>query len=387
VRIVVLGYVVRGPLGGLAWHYLQYVLGLQKLGHDVAFIEDSGDDEWCCYDPLRGVTDSDPTYGLEWATRLFASVDLQSWAYFDSPTGGWHGPLADSAVAFCSTADAVLNISGSNVIRPWTALAPVRAFIDTDPVFTQVRNLTDPTREKRALDHNAFFTFGENFGTLATIPDDGHPWLPTRQPVVLDMWAPGSANAGTQLPYTTLMQWDSYDGVDYAGRHFGMKSESFGPYADLPSRVDVELAAALGSPSAPRDWLRDLGWKLEDPFDVAPDAWAFRDYVQSSRGEFSVAKHGYVEANSGWFSERSANYLASGRPVIVQDTGFEPHIRAGLGLLTFGSPEEAIEALCAVESDYEMHARAARAVAVEYFASDVVLGSLVSRLSMGKRDE
>ncbi len=126
-----LGYVVRGPLGGLAWHYLQYVLGLQKLGHDVVFIEDSGDDEWCCYDPQRGATNRDPTFGLGWATRLFESVAFRRWAYFDGLKGRWHGPLANSAVEFCTTADAVLNISGSNVIRPWTARVPVRAFVDT----------------------------------------------------------------------------------------------------------------------------------------------------------------------------------------------------------------------------------------------------------------
>ncbi len=142
----------------------------------------------------------------------------------------------------------------------------------------------------------------------------------------------------------------------------------------------MELAAAIGSPSAPRDRLRQLGWEVEDPLHVAPDAWAFRDYILLSRGEFSVAKHGDVETNSGWFSERSANYLASGRPAILQDTGFPEHIETGLGLMAFRSPDQAIEALHAVESDYGNHMNAARHIAAEYFASDVVLGSLLSRL-------
>ena len=183
LRIVVLGYIVRCPIGGMAWHYMQYAAGLAALGHDVWYIEDSGDDAWACYDPTRGVTGPDPTYGLRFASEALACVGLgDRWAYHDALAAEWHGPAADAAIAACADADLVINVSHANLLRPWLQHAPVRALIDTDPVFTQLRYLSDERRRDRALMHNAFFTFGENVGA-GSMPNDGIAWRPTRQPV------------------------------------------------------------------------------------------------------------------------------------------------------------------------------------------------------------
>lgn len=376
LRIVVLGYIVRGPLGGLAWHHLQYVLGLADLGHEVVFVEDS-DDYPSCYDPSRNIVDTDPRYGLGFAARAFERVGLaQRWAYYDAHTTRWLGPCADLVLQLCASADLVLNLSGVNPLRPWLLQVPARALVDTDPVFTQIRHLTDPAARAEALRHTAFCSFGAHGGGGA-IPDDGLPWQPTRQPIVLRAWpvTPGPA-AGR---WTTVMQWDSYAAREYGGVRYGMKGASFAPYLDLPRRSGQRFELALGSATAPRVLLRRHGWSVRNPLRPTRDPWSYQRYLQRSRAEFSVAKHGYVAARSGWFSERSAAYLASGRPVVVQDTGFRAWLRADMGILPFSSPDEALAAIEAVERDYAAQCRAARAVAEQYFDARQVLPALLAQ--------
>ena len=189
LRIVVLGYIVRGPLGGLVWHHLQYVLGLHRLGHDVYFVEDSDDYE-ACYDPATGAVGKDATYGLKFIQAACDSVDLgDRWAYFDAHTNRWLGPCAGTATTLFRTADLLLNLSGVNPLRDWTVKPPRRALIDTDPVFTQVRHLQSERAREVASAHNCFFSFAENFGKpFCSVPDDGFRWAPTRQPIVMDHW-------------------------------------------------------------------------------------------------------------------------------------------------------------------------------------------------------
>ena len=364
-------------MGGMAWHHLQYVTGLRDLGHDVYFVEDSDDTPFCCYDPTRGITDKDPTYGLQFAAQTFERMGLgDRWAYHDAHNSRWLGPLAERILSICKSADFLLNLSCANPIRPWLMEIPVRALIDTDPVFTQIRNLTDPARRALSSLHTVFFSFGENIGLRnCIIPNDGFPWRATRQPVVLDAWSvtPGPENG----KFTTVMQWDSYPASEYNGRRYGMKSESFGDYMDLPEGVGSIFELAMGSPSAPRDVLRSNGWTLCNPLEISRDPWTYQRYIQQSKGEFSVAKHGYVVSHSGWFSERSAVYLASGRPAVVQETGFSDWLPTGAGIIPFNTPEEALAGIEDINRRYEFHCRAARAVAEEYFDARKVLRRLV----------
>lgn len=377
LHIVVLGYVVRGPLGGMAWHHLNYVLGLARLGHSVLFVEDS-DDYASCYDPQRHVVDTDPTYGLRFAVAAFGRLGLhERWCYFDAHTNRWLGPAAPWAAGYCAGADMVLNVSGVNPLRPWTEAAPIRVFVDTDPGFTQVRNLTDPARRALCEAHNRHVTFGENIPAgRSEVPDDGIAWQPTRQPVVLDAWPTQPSREGGR--FTTVMQWESYPPRAYGGMTFGMKSQSFAPYMDLPRMLPThELEIALGGERAPRIELVRRGWSVVDSLEVTQDPWAYQAYIHGARGEWSVAKHGYVAAKTGWFSERSACFLASGKPVIVQDTGLSALLPTGQGLLTFSTADDAAEALNAVEAEYESHCFAARRLAESHFASDVVLPALL----------
>jgi Glycosyl transferases group 1 len=379
LRIVVLGYIVRGPLGGLVWHHLQYVLGLQLLGHDVLFVEDS-DDYPACYHPLLYQMTADPAYGLAFIRDAFEPCGLSGhWAYYDAHTQVWHGKPAEDTLAFLKTADCLLNLSGVNPLRAWFDPIPRRAFVDTDPVFTQIRHLTEPDAHSLAATHHTFFTFGENRGRPGcSMPEDGFPWQPTRQPVVLDLWSADEGNA--DAPWTTVMQWDSYRVRTYEGREFGMKSASFDPYRPLPTLVPETFELALGSENAPRAQLRAAGWRLCDPQSVAGTPGGYREYLRRSKGEWSVAKHGYVSSNCGWFSERSAAYLACGRPAIVQDTGFSRFFETGRGLFAFSTPEEAVEALGEASGDYARHCAAARETARRYFNASEVLTALLYRM-------
>ena len=205
LRIVVLGYLVRGPIGGMAWSDLHYLLGLRDLGHDVWFVEDS-DDYPSCYDPTRGDTGTDPSYGLAYAGRVLAGTGFgDRWAYHDAHESRWLGPCADRAVDLCAGADLVLNLGGINPLRPWLLEAPARALIDKDPGFTQARKVADPA-------HTAFFTFGEN---VRNLPDDGFPWRPTRHPIDLSSWPPAAPRPAAA--FTTVMQWENYPPVEHDG--------------------------------------------------------------------------------------------------------------------------------------------------------------------------
>jgi hypothetical protein len=379
LRILVLGYIVRGPMGGMTWHHLQYLLGLQALGHSVVYVEDSGDCDHSCYHPHSGMTGKDPTYGLQYAATVFQRSGFgDSWAYYDAHTKSWLGPRGSHAVAQANECDLLINLSCANPVRDWFRSIPLRILVDTDPAFTQIRHLTDPARKELALRHNAFFSFAENIGTpSASIPDDGFPWKPTRQPMVLDAWPVISPPA--QPHFSTVMQWESYRALEYAGRSYGVKCQSFADYVDLPRHAGQVFEIAMGSPSAPRKELRKQGWRLLNPLEVVADPWSYQDFIQRSKAEFGVAKHGYVTGTTGWFSERSAAYLASGRPVVVQDTGFSEWLETGQGILPFRNLEEAIEGVRSIDCDYSQHCRKAREIAADSFDSSQVLSSLLDR--------
>ena len=379
LRIVVLGHIVRGPVGGMAWHHLQYVLGLVRLGHDAWFIEDSQDYP-ACYDPDRDVVSTDASYGLRFAQETFELVGLDDrWAYYDAHQDSWHGPAGTRGRELCETADVLLHMSGKSPLRPWMHGIPHRVLIDTDPAFTQIRHLEDEQAMASARMHTAHLTFAGNAN--ASLPDDGLSWQATRQPVVLDAWSVVPASPESRL--TTVMLWDSYAPKLHAGVEYGMKSLSFRPYMDLPARSQREIELAVGSPHTPKQELRERGFVLSSPLDVTRSAQGYQRYIQGSRAEFSVAKHGYVVSRSGWFSERSAAYLASGRPVVVQDTGFRTWMSEDRGVLSFSDPESAALALEDLEARYEEHAGAARDVAARYFDANVVLSELLEAAMVG----
>lgn len=379
LRIIVLGYIVRGPVGGMAWCDLNYLAGLLDLGHDVYFVEDSGESPWCCYDPSRHTTDADPTYGLAFAANALAAIGFGSrWAYYDAHRDRWFGPCADRVLELGRTADVLLNLSGVNPLRAWFMTIPVRAFVDKDPVFTQLKHRHDPSAMDLARRHTAFFTFAVNLNAHGSeLPIDGLTWRATRHPIFLEAWPfqPDAHNGR----FTTVMQWNSYRAAEHQGVRYGMKSDAFEPFLDLPRRVGERLEMAVGSSAAPRARLADHGWIVRDPLEAASLPDEYQQYIRHSKAEFTVAKHGYVVSQCGWFSERSASYLASGRPVVTQETGFSRWLDVEGGVVPFTTLDEAVAAIEDVSADYHRHRRLARDIAVQYFDSRTVLPHLLDR--------
>lgn len=378
MRIAVLGYIIRVASGGLCFHHLQYVLSLKKLGHEVLFYEDSDDYPGEFKYDLYG---EGKNTGLSFITKLFDYYNLkEQWTYFESITNKWFGVAKEKALDFISTADVLLNLSGINPERDWWQKIPVRAFVDTDPAFTQIKHLNDETLMKLAKAHTCHFTFAENIESgNCTIPKDGLNWKPTRQPIALDIWNDKSYSPSGK--WTTVMAWSSYFSQTYNGIYYGMKSLSFKDYLTLPKKVNEHFELAIKADIQTWKELTDNGWQLIKSTVPTETFFAYQNYIQGSKGEWSVAKHGYVITNSGWFSERSGCYLASAKPVVVQETGFSSFLPTGEGLFAFSTLNEAIEQLNRVASDYYYHCRKAREIAEAYFGGEMVMKDLLERVN------
>jgi hypothetical protein len=384
LKIVVTGLVGQYPLGGVAWDYLQYVVGLARLGHDVHYLEDTG--QWP-YNPEEGGISKGCELTIRHLEGLMARFGLgDQWAYRFPWGPRWFGMPDRRRREALAGADLIINVSGT-LERPaeYREAAPRArlAYIDSDPVFTQVKLARGQEDFRRLVDlHDVHFSFGERLSD--EVPATGHRWRPTRQPILLEEWRAANGNrdlASHRGSFTTVMNWTSYKPVSYGQWTLGQKDVELERFLDLPRMVEptvLEVALAEGKTRrAPRALLAHRGFRIADPAVVCPDLDGYRDYVSGSKGEWSVAKNGYVRPLSGWFSCRSACYLAAGRPVVLEDTGYSRVIPTGEGLLAFASPEEAAEAIRAVESDYRRHSGAAREIAEEHFDHRKVLGRLV----------
>ena len=392
LRVAVTGLAVSYPFGGVFWDYVQYLLGLHRLGHDVLYIEDTG--RWC-YDPVEQTfVESGARNAEEFAghlRRLDPALDGR-WFYRDG-SGADYGRSWAEVVAFCASADLFLHVSFAQWMRDEYYAANRVVFVDSDPMCTQAdvmfEQVTLPEEEieriegeervrlERLRRHDRFFTFGENVGLEdCRVPAEPYTWQPTRQPVVLDCFA-GVSPPERRDVLTTIGSWEatekSYvvDGIEYGG-----KGPEFERFIDLPARSVAPLELALAG-EAPVERLRAHGWHVRDGFEVSSDPWTYRDYLAGSLGEWSVAKNAYVASGSGWFSCRTACYLALGVPAVVQDTGFSRFLPTGEGLFAFSTLDEAAAGIEAVASEPERHRAAAREVAREYFDSDRVLTRLV----------
>jgi len=375
MRIVVLGLIGQYPLAGMTSYFLQYVLGFLRLGHDVYYLEDNGA---CPYDPQVDSVSMDVSYTVGYLRRHFEAHGLgDRWAYRDY-NGEYYGLTQARVREVLRTADLLVNVSLANAPTDEHRQARRVVLIDTDPPFRQIAVAQgDPATLDLLAAHDVLFTFAENIGGPGwRIPLDGRfRWHSTRQPVVLDLWEPVIDSRAQVL--TTVMNWTSYASVEFRGEVYGQKDVEFMKIVDLPRRVSQPLEVALAHPQAPRDTLLAHGWRLTDPLAVSRDLWSYRDYIAGSRGEFSVAKNAYVRSRSGWFSERSTCYLALGKPVITQDTGFSQVLPVGEGLLAWRTLDEAVSAIEALNADYERHCHAARALAETHFDSDRVLSDLI----------
>ena len=379
--------VVSGPIanklfnGGNAWAHMSYVLGFRKLGFDVYFVEELHPSACVALDGHpAAISDS---VNRAYFRHIAEEFGLQGKMALISPQQQTlEGVDFTELVEILESADLLINISGHLDVEQLAKRVRRKAFLDLDPGFTQFW-LAQSNYGFRIPPHDYYFTVGENIGAAdCPIPTSGIRWRPTRQPVLLDQWP--VTTEGDPHRFTTIATWRGPFGpVSYRGQTFGSKVHEFRKYVGIPRTTDATFEIALNIHPADykdREALLKNSWHLEDPTKVVPDMSSFRRYVQTSGAEFSVAQEMYVGTHCGWFSDRTVRYLASGKPVLVEDTGFTRNYPAGNGLLTFTTPEEAVTGVRQITEKYSENATAARQIAEEYFDSNRVLNELLSQV-------
>jgi len=373
---VLAGVVGRYPVGGVTWCALHYVAGLQRLGWDVFYLEDTGE---CGYDPVTNGLSTDPSYAVRYLRRELARVGLEdSFSYVDY-RGRYYGASRERVSDVCRSADLMLNLSGGCWTERPEYDAVRKVFVDTDPGFTQqaIADAGPGWYRDFFTAHDALFTFATNVdGADCRLPETPFAWQPTVQPLALEFWP--VVPVAPDAPYTTVMSWriDSFPGMGKG------KAGDLLRLLDLPARSGRPLRLAV-SGRAPTELLERNGWEVRDAVTETIDPDAYRSFIQASKGELGFAKAMYVETRSGWFSDRTQCYLASGRPALVRDTGLSSAIPVGEGLLTFADEAGVLASLEEIESNYNRHARAARELAAERLDAAVVVGDLLQRVGGG----
>ena len=399
--VVVLGTLAGNPYAGMAWMHMQICAGLMRLGHDVFYLETTSN--WP-YDPIRKTKLPESSYAVPYLQRVTEGFGLQDrWAYcrtYGDRT--WLGPARDRAEDLLVSADAVFNVAGATRLSEDGFSAKNIVYFGTDPVYHEVGYENGDEETVAIVDeYDVAVTYGENIGTSRSpIPPLPRLAAHTRQPVLVDVWE----GDGPRSPaYTTVANWKQggREVVFRGERYLWSKDVEFLRILDVPTRVGVpiELATNLAPPKSMEygegeavptfgvvdeaaEVLTRHRWRLVDGPAITESPWPYHDYVRSSRAELAVARDLNVRLQSGWFSERSACYLAAGRPVITQDTGFGAVLPTGEGLFAFRTSDEAVAAIEEVESDYERHSRAASAIAQEYFRAETVLAKLMDDVGL-----
>jgi hypothetical protein len=367
--VVVSGMVCARPhQGGATWAVLQFVLGLRRLGWRTHFVE--------------SVEHAGPANVSYLAATMSAFGLDSSWSLLDGEGRTVAGLPRNELVAYASAADLLLNISGC-VTDPMLLAGPaLRVYVDLDPAFTQLWHETQGI--DMGLDrHDRFVTVGLSIGEAeCRIPTAGREWVRIAPPVVLEHWPVTGAPPAPEM--TSIGNWRGYGSIEHDGVFYGQRAHTMRRLMDLPSLTNQPFLLALAiHPHETKDIeaLDAGGWSRVDPQSVAHDPASYRSFVSGSRAEISIPKSGYVVSRSGWFSDRSACYLASGRPVVAMSTGFEHHLPTGDGLLSFNDAREAAGCIAAVNADYAGHCAAAREIAEEHLDSDRVLAGMLDAIS------
>ena len=382
-RIIVFGILFWYPLAGVTYQFLHYLLGLRRLGYDPYYIEDSG--RWV-YDPKLNDLSPDASGNIQTVVPVLEAHGFgDHWAFRGNyPDGRCYGMSEADILRLYGEADAFLNVTGAQELRDEHLRCPRRIYVESDPFASQVKVAQGDRGMIATLDaHDTLFTFGENLGAPdCDVPIDRFTWLPTRQPVALDLWQ--GAPASSEARYTTITTWHNKgkDIMFRGERYYWTKDREFEKFLDLPHKRAVGFELAAGVDDDVRQRLVGHGWHQTHSVEVSQIVDRYRDYIRHSRGEFTVARDQYVRPRTGWFSDRSACYLAAGRPVITQETGFSKFIPSGRGLFGFTTMEDILDAVDAIESDYEAHCRAAREIASEYFGAEKVIGRLMSQAGL-----
>jgi hypothetical protein len=387
-KIIVCGTMGEVPFGGMAWQVMHHLEGFRRLGHEVFYVEDTN--RWP-YDPDRNTVTDDCAYAVRFIERVLDECGLGGrWAY-KSASGGRDKPEIGGQVFgmtqqdlanLYAQADILINLTGSTELRDRQLDVPVRIYLETDPVLRQIEIAHGEASTIELLKaHTHHFTYGENIGSPAcAVPTGMFQYQPTRPPVIVDWW---ETEQRPRECFTTIGNWRQ-DGKDleWNGETYRWsKHYEFLKFLEVPVLSGECVELALSSVDAEAvDMLTSRSWRVVNSMEISRDIAPYLDYVKSSRGEFTVAKDQNVRLKSGWFSDRSACYLAAGRPVITQNTGFETVLPVGEGLFAFNTMEDILASLEAIRLDYDRHSRAASSIARHHFRAEAVLASLLRNL-------
>jgi hypothetical protein len=382
-KIIVFGILFWYPLAGVTYQFLHYLIGLRRLGYDPYYIEDSA--RWI-YDPHLNDLSPDATYNIEAVAPALAAHGFgDRWAFRGNyPGGKCYGLSETQILQLYKEADAFLNVTGAQELREEHMACPHRIYVESDPFALQAKVAKGDEGTIAMLQaHDTLFSFGENLGAPdCSVPASPFKWLPTRQPVVTELWA--RVPMGPNAAYNTITTWSNKGkNIEFQGdTYYWTKDREFEKFLDLPQKRPVTFELAAGLEPHVKDRLSSLRWRCVSSIEVSRDIDQYRRYIQQSRAEFTVARDQYVRPNTGWFSDRSACYLAAGRPVITQETGFSKFLPSGKGLFGFKTMDDILRAVDAIESDYVGNCRAASEIAAEYFAAEKVVGSLMQRAGL-----
>jgi hypothetical protein len=389
LRIIVGGLVGQFPLGGVAWDYFHYVLGLDQLGHDVYYHEDT----WVWpFNPRLQYSTDDPSYTVKFFEDFFAAHAPQlrdKWHYV-LLRGKHFGMSAEAFANVARTADIFLNVSGACIIPEELGGRCLKVFVDTDPGYNQIM-LFEKFAWSQNVDvwchsvatHDRHLTYAENiYGPDCKIPRMEFDWRTTRCVVTLPHWeSVRNAPIPPEAPWTTILTWDWFKGkLAHDGTEYFSKLAEFERFSDLPRRVKQPITVAINGVKAPMKKIADLGWRLEDAHEITLTPAKYQAFIARSAAEWSVAKNVYVATWSGWFSCRTACYLAGARPAVVQDTGWSRFIPSGKGVIAFNTMEEVIAGIEVVAADAAVHRAAAFEIAREYLAPDRVLPQMIESI-------
>jgi hypothetical protein len=383
-KVVLLGMMTKHPVGGVVWQNVHYLVGFERLGWDAYYVE-AGAHQPSSMLVADPVSDDRSEAAARFIDTIMRRFDLPDrWALHALHSdGGCFGMTYSQLKHLYASAALIINLHGATRPLPEHSATGRLIYLETDPVKLQMELAADLQATIDFLEpHQAFFTFAENYAR----PDCGLPvstrfdFKTTRQPVVVDFWE--SYAGGDGAGYTTIGNWRQLREVTFGGEvYHWSKHLEFEKFLDLPKRTGQQFELALSRcDEQDRQRLAGHGWKVHDALSFSMDIDAYRCWIAKSRAEFTVAKDQNVRLRTGWFSDRSATYLAAGRPVITQDTGFNSALPTGEGLFAFSSSTDAQRAVDAIEADYPRHQRAAAQIAREYFSHDVVLGQLVAEV-------
>jgi hypothetical protein len=370
-RIILGSYMVRYPLGGMLSWVLQWILGFEQLGHEIYFVEKSGYSN-ACFDPVKRVMSDDCSHGIKTVSALFEQFGMQNrWCFVDSE-GEYHGISRSGMESIFQSADIFIDMGTHGSWMEEAEKAGKRILVDGEPGFTQMKMEKTLENGKSLPEYDYFYSNGYNIGTRS--------WRPVFNPVVFDLYPFVPANI--TAPFTTVMNWQSHEPIEFHGNTYGQKDLEFNKFINLPKLTETPLEVAVAGKNTPKERLIDCGWRLRNAIEVTLSFHSFREYIQQSAGEFSVCKNVFVKTRSGWFSDRSAAYLASGRPVVLQETGFSSHLPCGQGLFAVETPFEAKDAMDEIMANYDRHSTVARELAYEYLEAKKVLKRFLCELGI-----